>query len=163
MNREQPPSVVVLPRQVRLDRLVSVLPIAQARQHGGVEIVVLALEIYTAGFVVTCQVQSHGAVPFIDEAPALALMVTDDRGGPYTRQSSGATGEGARNDWQWRLAYRCTPALDPHARELRLAIAHMTWTRPDARQQRFAPVRTVVGPWTFTVALPADATDGGAR
>jgi len=74
---------MVLPQQPRLDRLLAVLPIAQAQQHHGVEVLALAVEIYTAGFVVTFQMQSHGAVPFIDDAPALALRVTDDQGGPY--------------------------------------------------------------------------------
>jgi len=154
MGKEHPPSVVVLPRQPRLDRLLAVLPIAQAQQHQGVEVLALALELYAAGFVVTIQLQSHGGMPFIDDAPALALMVTDDCGGQYPSQRSGATGEGARKEWQWRLAYRCAPALDPHARELRLAIADMTWTRPDARRQRFVPIRTRTGPWTFIVAVP---------
>jgi len=92
-------------------------------------------------------------VPFIDNAPALALMVTDDRGEPYTSQPAGATGEGARNAWQWRLAYRCTPALDAHARVLQMEIADITWHRPDAARQRFVPARIVSGPWLFTVAL----------
>jgi len=153
MDREQPPTVMVLPRQPRLDRLLAVLPIAQAQQHHGVEVLALAVESYTAGFVVTFQMQSHGAVPFIDDAPALALRVTDDQGGPYPSQRSGATGEGVRGDWQWRLAYRCTPALDAHARALHLEIADITWHCPDAARRRFVPARIVSGPWLFIVAL----------
>ncbi len=71
---------------------------------------------------ITFQLQSNGGVPFIDDAPALALRVTDDRGGEYPIQPAGATGEGARNAWQWRLAYRCTPALDAHACALQLEM-----------------------------------------
>ncbi len=153
MGKEHPPSVVVLPRQPRLDRLLTALPIAQAQQQQGVEVLALALESYAAGFINTFQLQSHGGVPFIDNAPALALRVTDDRGGPYTSQPAGATGEEARNAWQWRLAYRCTPALDGHARALQMEIADITWHRPDAARQRFVPARRVSGPWLFTVAL----------
>ncbi len=153
MDKEHPPSVVILPRQPRLDWLLAVLPIAQAQQHQGVEVLALAVESYTAGFVVTCQVQSHGAVPFIDDAPALALRVTDDRGGLYPSQRSGATGEGARGNWQWRLAYRCTPVLDAHARALHMEIADITWNCHDAARQRLVPARIVSGPWLFTVTL----------
>jgi len=132
---------------------LTVLPIAHVQQHQSVEVLALALESYAAGFVITFQLQSHGAVPFIDNAPALALRVTDDRGGQYPFQPSGATGEGTRNAWRWRLVYRCTPALDPHARALHLEIADITWHRPDAARQRFVPARIVSGPWLFTVAL----------
>ncbi len=153
MGKEHPLSVVVLPRQPRLDRLLTVLPIAQSQQQQGIEVLALALEVYAAGFVITCQLQSHGAVPFIDDAPALALRVTDDRGGEYPSQRSGATGEGARGNWQWRLAYRCTPALDAHARALQLEVADITWNCHDAARQRFVPARIVSGPWLFTVTL----------
>ncbi len=153
MSKPQHPSVVVLPRQPRLDQLLTVVPIAQAQQHQGVEVLALALELYAAGFVITCQLQSHGAVPFIDDAPALALRVTDDRGGEYPIQPAGATGDGARSAWQWRLAYRCAPALDAHARALQMEVADITWHRPDAGRQRFVPARIVSGPWLFTVAL----------
>jgi len=63
-----------------------------------------SLEIYAAGFVITFPLQSHGAVPFIDDAPAFALMVTDDRGGQYPFQPSGATGAAIR---QSLLPVRC--------------------------------------------------------
>ncbi len=152
---EHPPSVIVLPRQARLDRLVAVLPIAQVQEHNGVEMLALALECYTVGFVVTLQIQSHGAVAFIDFAPAVALDVTDDRGGRYTCQPSGSLGEGARNDWQWRLAYRCTPAREPQARTLRLEIPALQWVRPDPVRQRSVPALTVTGLWIFTAILPA--------
>ncbi len=112
-----------------------------------------SLESDAAGFVITFQLQSHGAVPFIDNAPALALMVADGRGGPYESRPSGATGEETRNAWQGRLAYCCTLALDAHARALHLEIADITWHRPDTERQRFVPARTVSGPWLFTVAL----------
>lgn len=153
MSKPHHPSVVVLPRQSRLDRLLTVLPIAQVQRHEGIEVLALALESYAAGFVITFQLQSHGGVPFIDNAPALALMVTDDRGGEYPFQPYGATGEGTRNEWQWRLAYRCTPALDAHACALQMEIADITWHRPNAARQRFVPARIVSGPWLFTVAL----------
>lgn len=88
MSNAYRPSVVVLPRTARLDRLVGVLP--------------LALERYRAGFVITLQAQSHGAVPFVDTAPAATLDLTDDCGGRSVRSSvaaqrarvRGATGNG---------------------------------------------------------------------
>ena len=89
MGKPHHPSVVVL----------GVLPIPQAQRHQGVEVPALALESDTAGFVITFQLQSHGAVPFIDDAPALGLRVTDDRGGACSSQPAGATGEGARSEW----------------------------------------------------------------
>lgn len=39
--------------QPRLDRLVGVLPIAQAEEANGIAVLALALEVYTTGFVVT--------------------------------------------------------------------------------------------------------------
>jgi hypothetical protein len=146
-------SPVVLPRQPRLDRLVAVLPIAQVREAGGIAVLALALEVYTAGFVVTFQAQSHGAVPFIDEPPQLTLRVTDDHAREYAVALGGAAGEGARNDWQWRLTYRCFPALAPDATVLQLTIAAMTWQLPDPGRQVFATVSTIEGPWTFTLPL----------
>ena len=112
-------------------------------------------EVYTAGFVVTFQAQSHGAVPFIDEPPRLTLSVTDDRERAYRVALGGAAGEGARSDWQWRHTYRCFPALPPDASALRLAIAEMKWEVPDRECQVYVPVLTVVGPWAFTLPLPA--------
>ena len=95
------------------------------------------------------QVQQHQSVELL----ALTLRVTDDRGGAYPFQPAGATGEGTRNAWQWRLAYRCTPALDADARALQMEIADITWHRPDAARRRFVPARIVSGPWLFIVAL----------
>lgn len=154
------PSVVALLRQPRLDRLVAVLPIAQAQERRGVEMLALALEIYTMGFVITLQAQSHGTVPFIDSAPGMALDVTDDRDGRYASQPAGASGEGEGSDWQWRLASRCTPTLDSQTRTLRLEIPALTWTRPDPIRQRFVSVRTVRGPWVFMVTLPTSSESG---
>jgi len=113
MGKPHHPSVVVLPRQPRLDQLLTVLPIAQAQQHQGIEVLALALELYAAGFVITFQLQSHGGAPFIDNAPALALRVTDDRGGP-TRVSPlarRARGRGTRGSGGSRTAAprRSTP------------------------------------------------------
>jgi len=163
MTQDYPPAIVVLPRQARLDRLIAVLPIARMRRHAGIEVLALALEIYSAGFIVTFQVQSHGAVPFVDDPPTLTLTIADDQGRGYTNQPAGAMGEGAGNEWQWRLGYRCIPALHPHACELRVEITGMTWTRPEAAPRYFVPIRTLGGPWAFTVALPPDAATGGAR
>ncbi len=120
----------------------------------------LALEIYTMGFVITLQAQSHGTVPFIDSAPGMALDVTDDRDGRYASQPAGASGEGEGSDWQWRLASRCTPTLDSQTRTLRLEIPALTWTRPDPIRQRFVSVRTVRGPWVFMVTLPTSSESG---
>ncbi len=117
MGKKYPPSVVVLARQPRLDRLLAVRPIAQAQRHQGVEVLALARESYAAGFVITFQLQSHGGVPFIDNALARALRVTDDRGGQYPIQPAGATGEGARSEWQHPGAgCPCLPAASGDCR-----------------------------------------------
>ncbi len=158
MTDDRSLSIVVLPRQARLDKLVTVLPVAQMQRHAGVELLALAVEVYTAGWVITFQAQSHGAVPFINATPALTLAVTDDHDNSYHCHAYGSTGEGAGNDWQWRLAYRGTPALAPQAHALHLVIATLTWMRPDVVTQQFVPVRTVVGPWQFAIALSASGT-----
>lgn len=158
MTDDRSLSIVVLPRQARLDKLVTVIPVAQTQRRAGVELLALAVEVYTTGWVITFQAQSHGAVPFIDAPPALALIVTDHRSNRYDCHAYGGTGEGAGSDWQWRLAYRGTPALAPQAHTLHLVIATLTWTQPDGATQRFVPVLTVVGPWRFDVALPTSDT-----
>lgn len=157
MGNRHHPGLVVLPRQLRLDRLVRVLPMAQVREASGITVLALALEVYTAGFVLTFQAQSHGAVPFIDEPPRLTLSVTDDREQVYRVLLCGATGEGARSDWQWRHTYRCFPALPPDVSVLRLTIVSMAWELPDPERQEFVLVSTVAGPWAFTVPLPPRA------
>lgn len=133
------------------------------QERNGVELLALAVEIYTNGFVVTLQAQSHGAVPYINAAPATTLALTDDCGSRYASQPYGASGEGARSDWQWRLAYRCTPALDPRARALRLEIGTLVWYRPDPVQERFVSEHTVRGPWVFAIALPANHLNLGSK
>ncbi len=153
MERQRRPALVVLPRQPRLDQLVRVMPIAQTQEASGVAVLALALEVYTTGFVVTFQAQSHGAMPFIDEPPRLTLSVTDDREREYRVALGGAAGEGARNDWQWRHTYRCFPALPSDAAELRLIIAAMRWEVADQKRQEYVPVRSVEGPWAFAVLL----------
>lgn len=147
-------ALVVLPRQPRLDCLLMVVPIAQAREASGITVLALSLETYTAGFVVTFQAQSHGAVPFIDERPTLTLTVTDDRERQYQVLLCGVTGEGVRNDWQWRLTYRCFPVLAPDAAVLRLMIATMVWQLPNPTRHASVPVSTVEGPWAFALPLP---------
>lgn len=158
-DEHAPLHVVVLKPLPRLYRLVGVTPIAQAQERHGVEVLALALERYDAGFVVGFQVQSLGQGPrlggdvALEEGPRLALTATDDRGGRYRVALEGQTGAGQRREWQWRVAYRSDPTLDPAARELHLTIATLTWTRPDERVRRFVPVQTVAGPWSFVVAL----------
>ncbi len=153
MGKRYHPSLVVLPRQARLDRLVRVLPIAQAREANGITVQALAFEMYTTGFVVTFQAQSHGAVLLIDKRPTLTLDVTDDRERQYLALLYGASREGARNDWQWRLAYRCAPALDPRTEVLLITILAMEWQLPDPKRQIYVPVSTVAGPWAFEIPL----------
>lgn len=79
MGRRHRVVPVVLPHQPRLDRLVRVVPIAQVQEASGIAVLALCLEVYTTGFVVTFQAQSHGVVLFIGEAPRLSLIVMDDR------------------------------------------------------------------------------------
>jgi len=143
MTDDRPASIVVLPRQPRLDQLVVVLPVAQTQKHVGVELLALAVEVYTAGWVITFPAPSHGAVPFINATPALTLAVADDHGNPYHSHAYGGTGEGAGNDWQWRLTYRGIAALDPQAHTLHLVTSMLTWSQSDVATQRFVLVRTV--------------------
>jgi len=100
-------------------------------------------------------------VPFVDTAPTVTLDLTDDCGGRYISQPYGASSEGARSDRQWRLACRCTPALDPRAHALRLAIGALVWSRPDPVQERFVPMCTMNGPWVFSIDLPATHPNPG--
>ncbi len=156
MGEAPRPAIVVLKPLPRLDRLVAVLPVAQARERGGVEILALAVERYTAGFVATFQAQSHGAVPFIDAAPTMTLAATDDRGNRYAPSPYGAAGEGGLGDWQWRLAYRFAPALDPRAAALTLAIAALRWVLPDVAREEHVEVAAVDGPWAFAIPFPRE-------
>jgi len=90
------PGPVVLPRQPRLDRLVRVLPIAQMQEASGIAVLALALEVYTTGFVVSFQAQSHGAVPFIYAPPRLTPGVMDDREREYRAARRCGGGGGAQ-------------------------------------------------------------------
>ena len=157
-----PRHVVVHVPPPRLHRLRRVVPIGQAQEHHGVEVLALALEVYEAGFVATFQIQSLGTGPDLGDAddaernPRLALSGTDNRGGHYTGAPYEGSGFGQVWDWQWRGAYRLAPALDPAARTLWLTLATLEWTRPDAATRRFVPAPTVRGPWRFAIALASE-------
>ncbi len=148
MPRERyPMHVVVHVPPPRLHRLARVVPIGQAQEHHGVEVLALALEVYAAGFVATFQIQSLGAGPDLGDAddaersPRLALSATDNRGGHYTSMPYEGSGFGQVRDWQWRGA----------ARTLWLTLAALEWTRPDEATRRFVPAPTIRGPWRFAV------------
>ncbi len=65
-----PLHVVVHIPPPRLHRLRRVVPIGQAQEYHGVAVLALALEVYEAGFVATCQIQSLGAWPDQGDADA---------------------------------------------------------------------------------------------
>ena len=164
MPRERHPlHVVVHVPPPRLHQLVRVVPVGQMQEHGGVEVLALAVEVYRAGFVATFQVQSLGDGPNLGDAddaersPHLALTAVDDRGGRYTGQAYEGSGFGQGRDWQWRGAYRFAPALDRATQTLELMLTELTWTRPAEAQRRYVPVCTVAGPWRFTVPVAPES------
>ncbi len=158
-----PLHVVVLVPPPRLHRLVRVVPIGQAQDHHGVAVLALALEVYEAGFVATCQIQSLGSGPDLGDAddaerrPRLALTASDNRGGHYTSRPYEGNGFGQGCDWQWRGASHCAPALAPAARTWWLTLARLTWAGADEETQQEVPVCTLRGPWRFLVTLQAAA------
>ena len=142
-----------------LRELIGVVPIAQSQVHNGVTVIMLALELYADGFVVTSRVRSDDRWPFADDPEQFATLEVDLRvttssgseyGGRMLHQgfSSGADG------WHGRFAYQYAPALDASASWVRIEVPALYWLKrlPDPPYR--APAHEITGPWTFTVALP---------
>ena len=141
-----------------LRRVLRVVPVAQTREHGGWALTCIAVEAYDDGFRATFRVYRAGAGAV---TPALPAAATDDRGGRYRAWPGGGTGLGPPPDCDWRLSVAFAPALDPAARELRLAIPELQEFRLDEARRRLVSEVIQTGPWTFLVPLAADQGGGG--
>ena len=166
----------------RLRDLRRVLPVAQTVAVGGIIVAVLSLDDYAEGFAVRLRLlladdhpvaaeqrrreaavrrgaladfAAEGAAAFLAgtggslPVPELQLEARDDRGRRY-RYWGGGRSWGS--DLELREEPRYAPALDPAARELRLAAAEVRW-RTAAVWQGGKVVAVDRGPWAFAVAL----------
>ena len=129
-----------------LGPLSRVIAIGQTERAGEGELTLLALEIYERGFVVTSRLRRPGTFGLF---PELSPAATDDLGRAYAHRSHGGSGGGH----EFRAAHRFTPALDPTARELWLAIAEIRWRRLVPGQAELGEDPPTPGPWRFVVRL----------
>jgi hypothetical protein len=129
-----------------LGALGRVIAIGQTERAGEGELTLLALEIYERGFVVTTRLRWPGGFGLL---PELAPAASDDRGRAYAHRSHGGSGGGR----EFRSAHRFSPALDPGAGELRLAIAEIRWRRIVPGRAELGEEPPTTGPWRFVVRL----------
>lgn len=147
-----------------LRELIRVVSIGQSQVHNGVTVMMLALELYADGFVVTFRVLSDDSWPVRDTPEQhvnleVDLGVTTSSGSEYGGRklagsySFGADGCGA-DGWHARFLYQHAPALDASASWVRIEVPALYWLKrlPDPPYR--APAHEITGPWTFTVALP---------
>jgi hypothetical protein len=101
-----------------LRELIRVVPIAQSQVHIGVTVMMLALELYEDGFVVTFRVLSDDPWPFQDSPEEFAslevhLRVTTARGSEFDGQMLHSSFSSGAEGWHGRLEYQHGPALLP--------------------------------------------------
>lgn len=138
------------PQPPALRELRRVVPVGRVEEQGGWAITCLAAECYDDGIRVTFRVFHAGLWPC---HPELALVVGDDRGGRYHHWGGGGNGAGNWGNCDWRVAYNCTPELDPQARELRLSIAAVQLLALNESGQRLVATESHPGSWEFVVPL----------
>lgn len=139
-----------------LSELIRVVPIAQSQIQHGVTVMMLALELYTEGFVVTLRVLFDDLWPFGDNPEQFAtlvvnLKVTTSSGTEWDSQMhhnvvSAAPKEG-------RFAFHLSPALDSITNWVRFEVRSVLWLKriPDSPYRAVA--QEIPGPWTFTMPL----------
>ena len=142
-----------------LKDLVRVVPIGQSQVHGGVTVMMLALEQYADGFVVTFRVLSDEPWPFDIHREGFQhfevdLRVTTASGTEYDGRMLHSGLSTRMEGWQGRFEYQHAPALDPTASWVRIEVLALHWLKriPDPPFQ--APAKEMTGPWVFTVPLP---------
>ena len=145
-----------------LHALEGVIPVVQTRTCGEWAITLVSLERWDRGFVANFDIHHDASsLPPSPSSPGdaperlhahLILEVADDRGGRYRGSFGGGFGGGYGGRSRHRFVRVFTPPLDPAATELRLA-AQLQLQRQDPDLRRMVAVRTVPGPWTFTVPL----------
>jgi hypothetical protein len=153
MTMQEPPE---------LHALEGVIPVVQTQTRGEWAVTLVSLERWDRGFV--ANVDIHHDTDSLPPSPAspgdaperlhphLVLEAADDRGGRYQGWFGGDFGGSHHGRSRRRFVRVFTPPLDPAATGLRLA-AHLQLQRQDPVQRRMVVVRSVPGPWTFTVSL----------
>src|SRR5215469_17674477 len=104
--------------------LIRVVPIAQSQVHNGVTVMMLALELYADGFVVTFRVRSDDPWPFQDDPEQLGhlevdLSVTTSSGSEYGGEHLHGGFSAGAEGWHARFEYQHAPALDASANWIR--------------------------------------------
>jgi hypothetical protein len=131
------------------DTLLRVVPVAQQVSAGLYLITIYSLELYRDGFLAVTRADFAGMGGRPPIPPCFSAR--DERGGEHLCLDSG--GSGGRGQLPngvstgWRMNYVFTPAVDPQATTLTLAIANVP---ADPRASRGA---TLPGPWTLTIPL----------
>src|SRR5262249_42555067 len=145
-----------------LRELVRVVGIGQSREHNGLLISLLSLEVYKDGCLLLVLMQSNrpefpppGQLPELVNFP---VPVTDDRGGQYTVLpvlSSELTEPGyseMRGQWLW------TRPLDHDARTVQIEIPAVVWElrlMDETHQMQVVPGGHIPGPRVFTFGVSA--------
>jgi hypothetical protein len=116
------------------------------------------LDAYTDGFNLHGRLTPMGQPPDppggFGAMPRLTFTAHDDRGGAYAVLPGGIGGNGQ----EWRFDYTGTPALDPRARALVVAVTGLTWEfMPDQNGDQPPSIEFEVGPeeWAAVIPLPA--------
>lgn len=134
--------------------LERVLPVAQTRDSGGVEIVLLFLEIYGDGFIATFRIFLFDEWSASDRFRSLeiTLQATDDRGRRYALGPRRGVTSGAPN-LDYRGTFSFGPGLDPAAQVLRLEIPDLHWSTLEGERRETVPDAVRRGPWAFSIPL----------
>ncbi len=143
-----------------LRELIRVVPIAQSQVHNGVTVMMLALELYVDGFMVTFRVLSDDPWPFRENPEEhghleVDLGVTTSSGSEYGGRELGGSFYTGGEGWYARFLYQHAPALDVSANWVRIEVPAMRWLKRLPDRPYRATAQEITGPWTFTVALPA--------
>ena len=154
-NREATPPVVPPPT---LETFVRVVAIGQTRRHTDLALTLLSTELYTDGFLLHMLLlldkerplpPSRGRhTPSPVDVPRPTFVVSDDRGNEYSVWPSAWSGVRRK----WRIVTQYSPALDPAARELRVAIPTLRWEGIDQQPSR-STAEVQPGSWRFVIPL----------
>jgi hypothetical protein len=141
-------------------RLLRVIPLLRAHQHGAFELTVVALEVYSESCLLVLWVQ---AVPkevdlaVVQPLAWVTLALADDQGTEYTSGHVVSTTNVGPGYYHGRVEYQFTPTLNPAARELQVSVPELRWEYREADTSD-GPGRLLWGeelpPWSFTLELP---------
>ncbi|MCH8989815.1 MAG: hypothetical protein IIA92_13550 [Chloroflexi bacterium] len=148
------------PRSSRVDRppdiegqpLQRVIGVGQTVCHGDTEVVLVSLELYADGSMVSFRLRKtppdepRASPVATTHHPEFSPEAADDLGNKFQVWPHSGSGGGDR---YWRAAMRIHPELPAQAKNLRITITEVRWL---ARGSGVSSV-TEPGPWEFDVSL----------